>query len=88
MNKERLGYIITLMLINQSSTIASNMVTVFEVFGVDNIPQHSMFSTSIFSCAIACLVHSKCCGYTFGSQGNESDPYCHVYSWLNQAEGM
>lgn len=78
---------IILMLVFPYFTNATSREALFVLFGVDNMPQQAMFSTSIISCAKTCLMQSECRGYNFQSQSNESAHGCFLYNWLTKGGG-
>lgn len=84
---KRLAYISTLILFIPSITTAINKVEAFMSFGVDNIPQQTLYFKSAHRCALACLVRSECQGYSFAPLENETDSNCFLYHWLTTSGG-
>lgn len=84
---ERIGLIITMMIVCQGVTGATNKLAFFEVFAFDNAPQESRFTASGIGCAIACLVSSECQGFRYASQLDETYTNCFMYNWLTPGGG-
>lgn len=76
-----------MLIVSQDVTEATNKLSLFEVFGVDNTPQKARFTASGIRCAVACLVSARCQGFSFASQIDDTDMNCFMYDWLTPGGG-
>lgn len=84
---ERLGVIITIIMVCQGVSGVTDKSALFEFFGVDNTPQRWIFTASEIRCAIACLVSPECQGFRYSSQLDDAAENCSMYNWLTPGGG-
>ena len=72
----------TVIIVCQGITNATNTSALFDIFGVDNTPLKSSYTVSMIRCALACHVSSECKGFNYSSQVYETHKNCFMYYWL------